>query len=192
MLMLAVFTPWRALLCLITLLTLVIPAGATAPQRLQLDNFALETEDDRVHARLAVSIDSLSGLRSLLRDGAQLQFRCEGLLTEQRTVMPNRTLGETTQEHDLRYDTRTREFVILAEGRAPLRDRNLERLLGTVWGSIDLPLGEAKVFAPNANYRLRITLSLKHTQVPPWLEQTLFFWSWDVVPSATFTQDLAF
>ena len=53
-----------------------------------------------------------------------------------------------------------------------------------------LPLPEPLV--AGENYRVHFDLTLQHAEVPPWLSQALFFWSWDVVPPVSVTQDFLF
>ena len=46
--------------------------------------------------------------------------------------------------------------------------------------------------ASGETYKVRLDVTLQHAEVPPWLEKALFFWSWDIAPAASFTQEFTY
>ena len=47
----------------------------------------------------------------------------------------------------------------------------------------ELPLADKNTFKPGEVYIIRVNLSMRHTELPSWLDKTLVFWSRDVVQS---------
>ncbi|MGJ3523285.1 DUF4390 domain-containing protein [Nitratidesulfovibrio sp. D1] len=175
------------------LLSVANPAQAAPPRQFVLDTFAIETRDDTLVLRLGVGVDDPDGLRDLLKDGAEMELRGTATLTRRRGVLPDVTLAEKVFACVLRHDTLTREFELRLEGReSPWRDKNLARLLEATWKRLVLPLAPISTLEKGEPHRVSLALSLRHTDVPPWLSRTLFFWSWEVVPDATFTQDFTY
>lgn len=182
----------RALLAVL-LLSAAGSAQAAPPRQFVLDTFAIETRDDTLVLRLGVGVDAPDGLRDLLKDGAEMELRGTVTLTRRRGVLPDVTLAEKVFACTLRHDTLTSEFELRLLGReVPWRDKNLARLLEATWKRLVLPLAPIAALEKGEPHRVSLTLSLRHTDVPPWLSRTLFFWSWEVVPDATFTQDFTY
>lgn len=191
----------RASLCtalplfLLAFMCLIAPLHAIAaqPERLILRAFSVATEGETMVLRVAVDIDDREALRNLLRDGAQLKLTLAATLKRSRTLMPAEEVGVVVAEILMRHDPLTREFEFSTSPDLPhRRDRNFNRLMDATLERLRLPLAPAAGLAQGESYTLSLTCGLRHTQVPPWLEKTLFFWSWDVVPESTYTQSFTF
>ncbi len=66
--------------------------------------------------------------------------------------------------------------------------RDFTVLMDTTLGRLRMPLCSLDLLEAEENYFATVRVELRHSKVPPWLSQTLFFWSWDVVPSIEFSQ----
>lgn len=66
--------------------------------------------------------------------------------------------------------------------------RDFNSLMDNTLGRLRMPLCSSDMLEADEEYFATIRVELRHTKVPPWLSQALFFWSWDVVPSIEFTQ----
>lgn len=184
-----------ALVCIlsVSILSGAATASATPPQRLLLQSFSVATENGEVILRAAVDIDSRSGLRNMLRDGAQMLLTCQASLDRTRTLMPAETIATIIAEVNLRHDPLTREFVLTTSPDIPpRRDRDFDRLMDSTLARLRMALCPASLLVPGEEYTVTLKLALRHTEVPPWLAQTLFFWSWDVVPPSSFSQPFVF
>lgn len=73
-----------------------------------------------------------------------------------------------------------------------VRDKELDRLLDETIKRLVTQVAPLSIFENGQDYRLILTLSLRHTDVPPWLAHTLLFWSWDVVPEASYELDFTY
>ena len=97
----------------------------------------------------------------------------------------------------VRHDPLTREFILHMPGadeKAPLRNRNLTRLLQASWRQMRLPLLDAAGLAAldaGDEFTVLVTLELQHTEAPPWLENSLVFGSFAVVPQVEYTLPLS-
>lgn len=182
-------------LLLLVFMCILIPghADAAQPERLVLRAFSVATEGDTMVLRVAVDIDDREALRNLLRDGAQLKLTLTAALKRSRTLMPAEEIGAVLAEVLMRHDPLTREFEFSTSPDLPARrDRNFNRLMDATLERLRLPLAPAASLTQGESYTVSLTCDLRHTQVPPWLEKTLFFWSWDVVPESTYTQSFTF
>lgn len=68
--------------------------------------------------------------------------------------------------------------------------RDFNALMDNTLGRLRMPLCASSLLEDDEDYYATIQVELRHSKVPPWLSQALFFWSWDVVPSIEFSQAL--
>lgn len=103
---------------------------------------------------------------------------------------PNMANGRALQNAPIKQENDKR-----SQGK-PRRDtatllyghRDFNALMDNTLGRLRMPLCATSLLEPDEQYFATIRVELRHTKVPPWLSQTLFFWSWDVVPSIEFSQ----
>ena len=186
---LAVIAP-RLLLFLFALLPLlpVFPAQALPPQKVQMAPPATSVLHGDVFLNLSLTVDNEDGLRDLLKDGAVLRLGVSVAVKRERSWWTDVTVAEREYESIIRHDPLSRDFVIsfpTPEGEKNLRDKNLTRLLHSSWRKLSLavvPLRALSAQGSGENFDIVFTLTLQHTEVPPWLEKSSLFWSSDVVP----------
>ncbi len=177
-----------AVLCCLFFLSPVPSARAAAPQQFVIDKAALRTSSNTLFADISLSVDDEDGLRDLLKDGAVLELALAVNVERQRSWWTNKSVSEEVFVSGLRHDPLTRDFVVTVPGIASqhtLRDRNLTRLLHISWRKLSLPLASLDLLKQgdeDAHYIVTIAFTLQHTEVPPWLEKSLVFWSSSVVP----------
>lgn len=166
-----------------------LPAQALPPQRLLwLKPPEVSLEGGMLTLQLSLSVDNEDGLRDLLKDGAVLELRIVASVERERSWWSNAEAVTRTFSSQIRHDPLSRDFITslpTLNGTKELRDRNLTRLLYASWKELDLPvalLADVLRAEEAENYALSLIISLQHTDVPPWLEKTLVFWSKDVVP----------
>lgn len=169
------------------------PALAAAPQLFVLENLSLAEERDALVFHCSVSVDDEDGLRDLLKDGAVLELTIDLTLERKRSWWLNADGIERVFTLGLRHDPLSRNFLVSvpgAEAQEILRDKNLTRLLHAGWRQMKLPLAPMQLLRDQGReniYLLTATFRLQHTEVPPWLEKSLVFWSSDVVSQETRT-----
>jgi len=138
--------------------------------------------------KLAITVDNEEGLLELLKDGAVLELAISAVVERERTLWTNAEAAKVEFPAILRHDPLSRDFVALVptpQGEKEIRDRNLSRLLQASWRRISLPvvpLAELLRDEPAESYLVLLTIALRHTEVPPWLEKSSVFWSPEVVP----------
>lgn len=138
---------------------------------------------------LSLNVDNEDGLRDMLKDGAVLALSIATTLERKRSWWSNEVIASTEFVSTILHDPLTRDFIVLIpeeQDRKQIRDKNLTRLLHTTWQTLSLPvlsLTDLLLQEQEAEYSLILDISLQHTEVPPWLENNLMFWSSKVVPS---------
>lgn len=178
------------LLVLLLLFASALPAFcAAAPKRLILFAPEARVHNNTVIVDLGVSIDSIEGLANLLRDGAVLSLDITLNIERERSWWANAEAGSKEYASVLRHDPLSRDFIVTipnGAGFRETRDRNLPRLLKASWLKLELPLVRVEMLAdaePAEEYLIVAGVSLHHTEVPPWIENTTLFWSSEVVPA---------
>ncbi len=167
-------------------------SGAQQQGRIDLLSFTVETRDMDVEIHSGLKLTDNAEIKAQLRDGAVMTLVCKLSLERVRTLLSNAFVSETTQEYSLRHDLLTREFVLSGPGIKSLRQKNFDVLMDSVFRELRFVLPLPEPLVAGENYRVHFDLTLQHAEVPPWLSQALFFWSWDVVPPVSVTQDFLF
>jgi hypothetical protein len=172
---------------LFLVLLLTCPAFALPPQKLLLDPPVPKAEHGVLTVNLSLTVDSEDGLRDLLKDGAVLELLIDVTVERERFLWSNAEAAAVTFTSVIHHDPLSRDFVVSVptrDGEKELRDRNLTRLLHASWRRLSLPIASLENLRRNENadeYAITLVIDLRHTDVPPWLEKTLVFWSADVV-----------
>lgn len=157
-------------------------------------------EGSSVHARdgiitldLPFFIDNEDGLRDLLKDGAVLELGIKAAIERERSWWANSKAVEAEFRSTIRHDPLNRDFLVVyptLEGEKELRDKNLTRLLHGSWHSLSLPIASVADIPAEEQAEellLAVSVSLQHTEVPPWLKNSSIFWSSEIVPSEKVT-----
>ncbi|MDR0339856.1 MAG: DUF4390 domain-containing protein, partial [Desulfovibrio sp.] len=185
-----------AVVLLAPLLALLLPVAASLavpPRGMVIESPKSHITDGYVFLDLSLSVDSEEGLRDMLKDGAVLQLTVNAVMERKRSFWSNEDLVEESFSSILRHDPLHREFIVLIpspEGEVELRDRNLTRLIHASWRKLSLRLISLEALSVEAAddiFLIQVDISLRHTDVPPWLEKSTVFWSADVVPSESFS-----
>ncbi len=177
------------------------PCLAADPGRFVLSAFSLEYRDGMLLVSLGIGVADMEALRVMLKDGAQMELAGEIRVVRPRILLPNTTIAERRFSFFLRHDTLTRDFELRLppppeapkDGGGPVfRNKQLDLLLDSTLERLLGPVAPVSSFEIGLDYRVDLSLSLRHTDVPPWLSRTLIFWSWDVVPPASYSKDFAY
>jgi len=177
-----------AALGLLFVLSFAPGAYALPPREIIMDPPVAVVENGVVTLRLALTVDSEEGLLALLKDGAVLELAISTVVARERTWWRNAKAATVIFPSILRHDPLSRDFVALVptpDGEREVRDRNLIRLLQASWGRLALPVIPLEVLLreePAASYLVLLTITLRHIEVPPWLERASLFWSPEVLP----------
>lgn len=181
------------LCCMLTVFSPNLARGESAA--LRIVSFSVEKTDSKPTDTLLVlsriQINNIAVVRDQLRDGAHMVLKAVVSLHRLRSVLSNQLLGEKVVELHLRHDPLRRNFIVYFDKNI-FQNRSLNDALQSAWDEIHFDLVPEIPLEAAQNYRVTMQLTLQHAEVPPWLEKALFFWSWDVVPPLTVTQDFAF
>ena len=169
-----------------------VMTGTGAAPKLELDTFTVETIPEGVQVDTGFKIDHANVIRAQLRDGAVMNLQCKLKLERVRTLLSNPVISETTRSYQLRHDLLTREFILSSPERPLVRQKQFDALLASTWGHLQFLLPLHEPLSSGETYRVQFDVTLEHAEVPPWLEKALFFWSWEVAPPLSFSQDFVF
>ena len=158
------------------------------PQHFLLAPPVVSARDGDLLLNLSLTVDNEDGLRDLLKDGAALRMRVSVAMTRERSWWIDQTVVSREYDSILRHNPLSRDSEITfpsPDGEQHLKDRNLTRLMHGSWRKLSLPvvpLRSLQTQGSGGNFEIVFTLSLRHAEVPPWLEKGTFFWSSDVIP----------
>ncbi|MDR2123845.1 MAG: DUF4390 domain-containing protein [Desulfovibrio sp.] len=188
-----------AALCFLLTAFFGVSASAAPAHRLIADPPpALRAAGAFLVAEISIAVDNEAGLRDLLKDGAILELEMESSVERRRSLLGNAELNSQTRVSLLRHDPLSREFLLTRPGPEDdreLRDRNLSRLLYAGWKKLALPLIPLKTLraeGEDEEFAVRLEITLRHSDVPPWLQKNFVFWSSEVAPQLIFTLPFAF
>ena len=140
------------------------------------------------------TIEMLNGgvVRSQLRDGAVMTLTCKLALERVRILLSNEVISGESRSYQLRHDLLSREFILSSPGHPIVRQKQFDTLLASAFQHLDFLLPLQAPLVSGETYRVQLKITLEHAEVPPWLEKALFFWSWEVTPPLSFSQDFIF
>ncbi|MDR1125440.1 MAG: DUF4390 domain-containing protein [Deltaproteobacteria bacterium] len=183
----------RIAFALALLFSCCFPLAAAALEHFVGDTPEVYFKDRILFLHLRVSVDDEDGLRLLLRDGAILELALKVTVERKRTLWANENIAAREFSSLLKYDPLTRKYLLTTPGtRATVQAANLRSLLAGTWKDLDLPLLEADKFVQGEDYRVDLGLSLQYTELPPWLDRSLVFWSREVVQPEPYKMEFRF
>lgn len=161
---------------------------------LQLTNLVLDSQAGEIMVRFGVSFeDATEFLARSLKEGASAQLICEGDLFRRRSFLWDESVSAATLENLIRFEPLSQEFVLERAGEdQPLRNKDLPALLERGWRSLALDLGPFGQLMSGERYGLNLRVRLKRQDVPPWVKNSLFFWSWELAPEVRYRLDFSY
>ncbi len=152
-----------------------------------LSNLVVDNKAGSLTARFGVALDSVAELTESLQNGATLSLTCKARLGKKGGLFGSPQVAAAENASRLKYDALTKEYSLQLPGReAPLKNASLSDLLRAGWSELALDLGPWNMLERDKEYTLTLDIRLHQTEIPNWFKRTLFFWSWDVAPSATY------
>lgn len=182
----------RAVLFCLLCLLLFFSSSASA-STLQLKNLVLDNQAGAIMARFGIELQTDTQVEEALLNGIRLKLECEARLFEHRSMWPDSEVAGKEYFNKLYYDSLSKQFVLEKPGADKVyKNKSLTILLREEWKTIILDLGPWSTLQREERYKLRLKVRLDQTDVPDWLKNTLFFWSWDIIPSATYQLDFTY
>lgn len=177
----------RKKLCSITcsiLVSLVLSSVQNAHAEniceLILNTYVVEPSAHQIKVHYSLHVLPVAALADLLRDGAHLALEEQVSVVRLRSLMPNSTVLDARFVWYLRHDPLTRQFILTQDNGQSSRNAQLAPLLAQTWKERSHLFPLERPLEEDSTFRLVLSYTFKHTEVPPWLEKSLFFWSWGV------------
>ncbi len=166
------------------------PAGA---QNLFLSNLALRQREGNLLLQFSLRLEDMDMVEKILLDGASLVLECQAELNSKSSWWFDDGISQAVMLSGVKSDSLTREFLVSLPGHErPLKDKKLPEVLEEAWGKVALDLGPMDRLARGKTYNVSLNVKLKYADVPAWLKQTLFFWSWEAIPSASYEMEFTY
>lgn len=160
---------------------------------LNLKNLILDNQAGAIMARFGLNLKGDTETETALENGIKLKLECKASLYLHRSMWPDSKIASKIYTDKLSYDSLSKEFILEKSGiNIALRDKKITLLLQKGWKSIVMDLGPWSSLERGKRYILILDVHLDQTDVPQWLKKTLFFWSWDIVPSATYQLEFTY
>ncbi|NDV22123.1 DUF4390 domain-containing protein [Desulfovibrio sp. JC022] len=185
------FTMWGGLILWLGFFILFLP-GAAQASSLQLKNMVLDNQAGSIMARFGIELTADTQVEEALQNGMKLKLECKASLFEHKSVWLDSKVAGKTYSSKLYFDSLSNQFVLEKPGAKIFKNKSLSILLRDEWKSFVLDLGPWSTLKRGERYNLRLKVRLDRTEVPAWLKNTLFFWSWDVIPAATYQLDFTY
>ncbi|WP_291329195.1 DUF4390 domain-containing protein [Desulfovibrio sp. UCD-KL4C] len=180
------------ILCTIFIISLFSPSCANAAS-LNLKNLVLDNQAGAIMARFGLELKDDTKTEAALENGIKLKLECKAALYLRRSMWPDSKIASKVYTDKLYYSSLSKEFILEKFGNSiALRDKKITMLLQNGWNSIVMDLGPWSSLKRGEQYILKLDVHLDQTDIPQWLKKTLFFWSWDIVPSATYKLDFTY
>ncbi len=179
--------PWIAGAAVLAVAVVLSWPRAAAAQSLHLQNLVVDNQAGSFMARFGVSVDGLDEVAQSVENGVTVALDCTARLFRKRSAWADAMVSEGRYQSRLQFDSLTGEYVLTAPGReTPYRDTDLKRILAQAWSALNVDLGPWSNLSRGDEYRIDLSITLSQTDVPAWLKNTLFFWSWDVAPATSY------
>ncbi len=136
--------------------------------------------NNSIQLELFFSLPDIERIEKMLISGVSINIDCFATLNENKAFLPDSEIQSYISGWQLRYQSLTHEFLLYHENENPLRSRDLKSLLHNIFSKYTLSLNHLPELDFDGKYTIDLTLGLRHATVPPWLEKTLFFWTWDI------------
>ena len=186
------FRVWMVILVPLFLLTVFLPPAVQASS-LKLKNMVLDNQAGSIMARFGIELSTDTQVEEALQNGIKLKLICQASLFEHKSIWLDSEVAGKTYSNKLYFDSLSKQFVLEKQGSDKiLKNSNLTILLREEWNSIILDLGPWSTLQRGERYNLRLKVQLDRTEIPAWLKNTLFFWSWNIIPAATYQLDFTY
>jgi len=166
--------------------------AAGSEPALLLANLLMDNKAGEITVRFGVSLeDPTEFVARALKEGTSAVLILRGRTSSAAATSSwDEAVGAAASESLIRYEPLSREYILERGGEdQPLRHKNLAALVERGWRSLALDLGPFNRLTPGESYALELRVRLKRQDVPLWVKNSLFFWSWELVPEVRYRLD---
>ena len=179
------------LVCMLSCFIMQPSAKAATTQSFSMFEPSIVFDASGVVLQVACVVDNEEAIRTMLKDGAVLSLAINVNIEGQRSWWLNKEIADQNFVSTIRHNALTREYSVTLpqpDGDATLHDRNLTRLLHATWRKLAISiLSEEAVKQLDADreYAITVVAEVIHAEVPPWLQNSMGFWSAEVIGPVT-------
>ncbi len=156
------------------------PKFAQASAFFHLSASGISIENKSVNVELYLTIARMDEVEKILKSGASIEISCNTNLLRKNPIFYDTSIEYQDITWFLRYDALTREFLLSYNDSLVQRNRDLKKLVDSIFFPLSLDLAHADLEARTA-YTIDVELNLRQAKIPAWIEKTLFFWDWNLI-----------
>ncbi len=154
------------------------PSKAFSQDYFILNSSNYTYNQEALELELFFSFKDIEGLERKVRSGTSININFYTSLHESSFFMDSKLYEEFTG-WQLRYEALSNDYILYFENLPPRRSHDLEYLLSTILKQRSYTFTQIPPLKEDEDYYIEIYINLQQATTPPWLESTLFFWSWD-------------
>jgi hypothetical protein len=150
---------------------------------ISLRNIILGNVAGKINLRYELYNSNWESLTRYLNDGANLVLECKAKISKVRIMWMDQVKLSKKLIFELKYNPLSQEYILhnLTQKRT-MHNSDLGTLLKGNWSRLTMDLGAWKSLKKGADYIFNLKIRFKKSDIPKWLKNALFFWSWDVLP----------
>lgn len=168
-------------------------ADSACAQSISLDKLVLDNQAGNATARFGIRLDDIAEVQTVLGAGSGLALNCNVRLLRMRNYWWSWEVAERNVRYELYMDPLSKDYLLRTPNHDnPTRHKDLRALLADSLSDIRVGLTPWATLRRGQAYSVRMVISLERSDVPVWMKQTLFFWSWDVLTSVNFQMDFQY
>lgn len=162
-------------------------------QGINLDRLVLDNQAGNATARFGIRLDDTADVHTALVNGSGLALNCNVRLLRMRNYWWSWEVAEKSVRYELYMDPLSKDYLLRTPNHDnPTRHKDLRALLADSLSDIRVGLVPWATLRRGQTYSVRMVISLERSDVPVWMKQTLFFWSWEVLTTANFQMDFQY
>ncbi|MBF0481644.1 MAG: DUF4390 domain-containing protein [Desulfovibrionaceae bacterium] len=182
-----------ALLAALTAATLFFShAGLARAQDISLSNLIVDNSGGSISVLFGVQFANPQAIEAALSEGAQLDLVCTARLAAKRDYWFDREIGRTESVSHLLKIAPSQYRIVTPDGEGPLTGQDFPALLAAAFEDFSMTLGPGNMLNRGGSYSLSMEIRLERPNISPWLNKSLFFWSFDAAPPARYRLDFTY
>lgn len=139
---------------------------------------------NEILVEMVLNVPVENNVENDLKNGKILKFSINITISQERSILPSKRICTHLTEYYLSYEPLTRQFMVLDDTKAFIKNADARYLLQTLINSLKLKI--PATLEENKHYYMEINVSLTQSTNQDWVQKNIFFLSGDIIQPATF------
>ncbi len=154
------------------------PAKAYSQDYFILNHSNYSYKNNQLDIDLFFSLNNIEDLQRIVKSGTSININFSSVLHE-ASFLFDKEVQEYITGWQIRFEALTHEYILYFENQPPKRSHDLASLLATTLKNKSFSFYNLPKLDLDKEHYLEIHINMQQATNPPWLESTLFFWTWD-------------